>query len=84
MIGSMYYTYLPIYEGALLIVHLRILNDDVCSGVNTSVGSGVEVYGRSAPFSNLDDYEKSQKKHKKASKKHSPKAKMSTSRRTYE
>lgn len=69
--------------GELLIVHLKILNDDVCSGMNTSVGSGVEVYGKTHPFSNLDEYEKERKKRKKA-KVHTPKAKMSTSRRTYD
>ena len=64
-------------------MYLKILNDDFDSGINTSVGSGVVVYGRTAPFSNLDEYERSRKRQKKA-KKHSPRKKLTTSRRSYD
>ena len=68
-------------------MYLKILNDDFDSGVNTSVGSGVVVYGRHTPFSNLAEYEKEReykKAQKNAGKKAPKKHRDKSSRRTYD
>lgn len=61
-------------------MHLRVLTDD---DGNTSAGCGVVVYGRSHPFSNLDEFEKEKKKDRRKSNKRRKEPKYATSRRTY-